>query len=400
MAAAHGPLELLKSLIMERGIDTSEVDADGWRPLHIAIKGGREQEAFFLINEAPGVDIDALDAHTQTALILAAGRGDVAVMQALVAKGADVNARTGTGTTALLGAISRGHEEAALYLVEEAVAAVYNPDAPAIYDPDAPESALAYAATFSMYRVIRAIVRRMRADGMDSTAVAAEMGVAARCAIEEKDLESLKALVEEGLDVYQTSPMKCENGSNNEHPLFQIACFYGKREAATFLVERGCDPLAHNGCGQRAHHVLAAYDDGLPKLKWLMASFPIPVDNPMTSRAGVIGTTMLHFAAAAGRLETVQWLVGEGADVLCAVHGSGPWGRDYDGIEVRRGEGVYDRRRLPAGEGGGSAGCMRGGGAAGAEREAAPEAEEGQGAPAGSGGGAAAAAAGGGTRWG
>ena len=311
VAAAHGPLALLKSLILERGVDPNEARTDSWRPLPLAIDGGREQEALFLINEAPGVDINApTPSGGHTPLMLAARRGMVNVLRVLVAKGANVNAKNEQGLTALHAALCQQQEAAALYLVEEA--------ATAVYDTDFSLSALAYVATFSLCRVIHVILRRMRADGVDSATVAVEMGAAAHFAI--KKVESLKALLEEGLDVDQAPPLD-RDGYSYELPLFHHACVYGNREAAALLVERGCDPLARNGLGQRAHHLMAVHEDGLPMLQWLMASFLIPLDEPAAIFSGVSGVTMLHFAATTGRLESAQWLVGVGADVLCMVQG-------------------------------------------------------------------------------
>ena len=92
LAAEYGPVELLKSLVVERGVDPNEARTDVWRPLPIAIDNGREQEAIFLINEAPGVDIDAPIPGNLTPLMLAAAYGMMDVLRALVAKGAVVNA--------------------------------------------------------------------------------------------------------------------------------------------------------------------------------------------------------------------------------------------------------------------------------------------------------------------
>lgn len=79
----HGPLQLQKSLIIERVVDPNEARTNDWRPLHLAINGGGESEAFFLINEAPEVDVDAPIPKGDTQLILAAGRGMVDVLRAL-----------------------------------------------------------------------------------------------------------------------------------------------------------------------------------------------------------------------------------------------------------------------------------------------------------------------------
>ena len=288
LAARYGPLELLKSLVMERGVDPNETTTDGWRPLHIAIDEGREQEALFLINEAPGVDIgapisrgdtplmlaaeqgamdvlralvakgadanatdadgftplhpaitrkqqaatlylineapgvdiDALDPHKQTALLLAASVGQMAVVKALVAKGADVEAKNQSNGGPLHAAIQKGRDEVALYLVEEAGVEVY--------EPDAGLSVLSLAAVCSQCRVMRAIVQWMRADGVDGATVATEMGAAAHFAIKHKEVESLKPLVEEGLNVDQAAAI-VRDGDSYELPLFHHACIHGNR---------------------------------------------------------------------------------------------------------------------------------------------------------------------------
>ena len=257
LAAELGRVNVLRALVA-KGANVNVKNEDGYSALEVAIRHGQRAAAVCLINEAPGVDIDARDGHNRTALVLAAAIGDVAVMKALVAKGADVNTREALGLTPLRTAISHWHEEAALYLVEEPPVAVYEPDA------CASRGALGLAAT-SLYRVMRAIVRRMRAEGLDSATVASEMGAAAHSAISMKKLEALKALVEEGLDVDQAHVV-VKDWKTNDRLLLHQACVKGDREAATLLVERGCDPLAHNSHGHRAHHVLAAQEDGLPML--------------------------------------------------------------------------------------------------------------------------------------
>ena len=325
------PVCVAKSLIMEHGVDPNEEATNGWRPLHLAIDNGREQGALFLINEAPGVDIEAPAPRGNTPLMLAAAHGRVNVLRALVAKGANANAKNKQGYGALLAAIShkqpaaalylineapgvdidepiamggtplmlaakhgmvgvlralaakganlnakskagstalemairQGQEEAALYLVEETAAAVY--------DLQLPVRGLCYAARYSECRVMHAVVRRMRADGVDNATVAREVEGEALFAIEKK-VESLEALLEEGLDVSHAplvvvgdwdglrvgQHVKVMEEAICSTPLFHFACCRKDRDVAALLVERGCDPLAHHGRGRRVHHVVAA----------------------------------------------------------------------------------------------------------------------------------------------
>ena len=130
-AAGRGAVNVLRALVAKGANVNAKTDENDFSALHVAVLQEQRAAALFLVNEAPGVDIDSLDAYKQTPLTLAAVYGDVTVMKALVTKGANVNAKNVVGSMALSTAISKGHEEAAIYLIEEAAAAVYDPDAPA-----------------------------------------------------------------------------------------------------------------------------------------------------------------------------------------------------------------------------------------------------------------------------
>ena len=58
---------------------------------------------------AKGADIDAKDDLGRTALIVASEHGHLDAVQTLLAKGADVNAKANTGFTALMAACVMGH---------------------------------------------------------------------------------------------------------------------------------------------------------------------------------------------------------------------------------------------------------------------------------------------------
>lgn len=60
-----------------------------------------------------GADVDARDAHGQTALMLAAHRGNRALVETLVAAGADLDVTAKYNLSALMLAIVAGHEAVA-----------------------------------------------------------------------------------------------------------------------------------------------------------------------------------------------------------------------------------------------------------------------------------------------
>lgn len=66
---------------------------------------------------AEGADVDALDRHGQTALMLAAHRGHLPLVEALIAAGADLNVTAKYRLSALMLAVIAGHAEVARRLI-------------------------------------------------------------------------------------------------------------------------------------------------------------------------------------------------------------------------------------------------------------------------------------------
>lgn len=118
-----------------------------------------------LINEAPGgCDLSARDGHGSTPLMLAAGRGLLEVVKTLVAKGVEVNVLDDDGWTALACAVDAKQEECALYLLEEASASWRGNIRDACGMKSS--SVLGLAIMTRIPRVVKALVQRMRADGV------------------------------------------------------------------------------------------------------------------------------------------------------------------------------------------------------------------------------------------
>ena len=92
IAAKYGAVDLLRAIVLEYGVDADMLCKirTGDTALGAACFNGQEAAALFLINEAPGCDLNARGGpRRQTPLMLAAMRGLLGVVKALVGKGVE-----------------------------------------------------------------------------------------------------------------------------------------------------------------------------------------------------------------------------------------------------------------------------------------------------------------------
>lgn len=133
--------------LLSRGFDPNTPDERGQQPLYLALRAESDKVAQLLLQH-PALDVDRANAMGETALLMAALRGRENFVQALIARGAQVNregwtalhyavtgpslavvsllidrgaaldARAPNGTTPLMVAAQHGPEEAVLLLLE------------------------------------------------------------------------------------------------------------------------------------------------------------------------------------------------------------------------------------------------------------------------------------------
>ncbi len=127
-AALNGDLEQVKTLIEKEGVDINAKESEAGATALMWASGYKELEVVqYLINK--GADINAKIDNGRTALMWASMKGHLEVVKALVegksgllsmfSKGADINAKTNYGETALILASMKGHLEVVKYLINK-----------------------------------------------------------------------------------------------------------------------------------------------------------------------------------------------------------------------------------------------------------------------------------------
>jgi ankyrin len=112
-ASRYGHLEICR-LLIEKGAKADARELVGMTSLHFALK---YVEIVRLLCDH-GADIDAREGlFNLTALSMAAYEGHLDVVQELVERNAEINARNTDGWTALMGARVNGKADVAVYLV-------------------------------------------------------------------------------------------------------------------------------------------------------------------------------------------------------------------------------------------------------------------------------------------
>lgn len=122
-AAAAGDVERLRTNLAGDAAQVHARSGDGWTPLHLAAFFGRREAVDLLL--AHGASLTAVSSGPERNRPLnaaLAGACDAAIVRALVAARADVNAAGAGGWTPLHVAASRGRQDLVRFLVREGAA--------------------------------------------------------------------------------------------------------------------------------------------------------------------------------------------------------------------------------------------------------------------------------------
>ena len=121
LAAYAGDLSMVK-LLLQAGADVNASDERGWAPLSKSVYNNELKRGFADVAQTlieAGANIEAAIGYGVRPLMLAAGYGETAVVEALLNAGADVLARNEGGYTALM-MVKQKHYVDVINLLHEA----------------------------------------------------------------------------------------------------------------------------------------------------------------------------------------------------------------------------------------------------------------------------------------
>jgi ankyrin repeat protein len=288
---------------------------DGWTDLMSAALEGDIAKVQDLL--AKGADVNAQNRFGGTALMLAASQGDTAIVEALLAKGADVNAKSNEGWTALTDAILAGQVAIAQILLDRGV----DPNAKSLFG----SQVLQTAAERGQETIVRALLDK----GADVNAKDKSGNTALTAAVGNGHEVVVRALLAKGADV-RVNPTALfatlERGhtgvaqalldkgadfnardGRSATPLI-VAARKGQAALVQTLLDRGADLHAKDISGHTPF--LAAASGGHTAIVQSLLAKGMDVN----SKVDFSGVTALMLAAERGASDTVRALLDHGAD--------------------------------------------------------------------------------------
>jgi ankyrin repeat protein len=263
-AAARGDMETLHSYLGSKHLAQylKVTDRHGDYALHVAVKQGKAAVIDALL--AAGADIEGRNNSGYTPLAVAASSGGrIDILRRLIAAGAEVNAEMNSGSTALSLASARSSGVAVDILLE------------AKADPDLDKpllNAVRYGRTDIIKKLVEAGAKTdlQDSDGHGLLHLAAQQGAE----------ETAALLLEKGHGIDQRDR---QHGYTPLH----WAVYYNRMQMVEFLLERGADPHIKNNRGQAALQL--ARDRNNDAIAYLLEQREKPVrpgyDMPETSES-------------------------------------------------------------------------------------------------------------------
>ena len=208
--------------------------------VNVALNGKLEQVKTLI--EKEGVDINAKESETgATALMGASGYGELEVVQYLINKGADINAKNDNGGTALMVASMEGHLAVVKALVEgkNGLLSMFSKGADInAKDNNNGVTALMEASMYGHLEVVKYLINK----GADINAKDSKLGGTALIgASTQGHLEVVKYLINKGADI-NTKVKYEENGLKMDGITALIwASMRGHLEVVKYLVNKGAN---------------------------------------------------------------------------------------------------------------------------------------------------------------
>lgn len=251
-ASYRGHRDVLK-LLLDHGADIDARDiSSGRTPLQIASIHGHLDAVRFLLDEGADINLqchgeamicsqlgDKMESFKdyEDALQCAAAAAQEQVAQLLVARGADVNAITSGGKSALYAAAEMGNPNIVRLLIDNGARVGSRPGAKGV---------LQAAASKGHREIVQLLIAR----GADVNGLSHDGRSALYAAAESAELDTVKFLIDNGADIH-SRPTRALSALHS-------AARMGHARTVQLLLDSGMDVDGHSDDGTTALHVAAA----------------------------------------------------------------------------------------------------------------------------------------------
>jgi len=286
MAAMRGDIKGVEALVA-KGSDINLKDKGGYTPFMLAAQGRHFDIVAKLL---PVHVINIINNKGETWLHMAAMHGDIKGVEALVAKGSDINLKDKGGCTPMMLAAQGGHFEIVARLVpDDQINNIYQEG----------QTFLHLAAKVGNIKGVEALVAKGADFNLKDKGGSTPMMLAAL----QGHSEIVGLLKEAGADIDYRSTHK------QEPTFLHQAAFKGDFNLVKILIENNAD-FNLKDKGGRTPMILAAYR-GHSEIVRLLKAAGADIDVRVDSEQD----TLLHFAVIRKDVKLVKLLIANGADV-------------------------------------------------------------------------------------
>ncbi|CAH0391561.1 unnamed protein product [Bemisia tabaci] len=284
-AAQRGHMQVVKALIANNA-NLEDTTDEYFTPLHLALQQSHFEVSDFLIKN--GANVKACDNLNWTPLHNVCYNGfSLPIVQALIQKGADINARTSDGRSPLHLASEQNYTEILSYLIENGA------------DVDAQDyrqwSPLHCAAYDGNLKVVKTLLKKVS----NIDAKTEKSTTPLHFAVDHGYLEVTQVLLEKGANVNAQD-------HTNWSPL-HFSTEKGNEKMSELLLKFGADVNAKDNQNGTPLHLAAQYKH--PRVLNILLMHKPDVNAPIKGQEA----TPLHLAAQSGSFEMAEALLSKGA---------------------------------------------------------------------------------------